>query len=306
MKFRPVKRWWTDVGEVSSAANAAQMRRWNGESGRYWIAHHERHLAEHRHLLPHLLAAAGILPGERVLDVGCGCGATTIAAAQAACGPRTTRLGSGENGSCGSALGIDLSGPMLAVARRLAEEAGAANARFIRSDAQSCPVRPGSFDLVISSFGVMFFDDPAAAFVSLGAALRQNGRLAFLCWQHDRHNDLLAIPLRAFGAHTQVPAPASGGLFSDPELVTELLSSTGWADIRINDISEPAWVGTDVADVMTYIRGMPVIRDLAADLQDETLAERVLAIIAEQYSARQRSDGVWVRAAAWLVTARRR
>ncbi len=282
----------TGVAEVRRAANAAQAQRWNGESGRYWIAHRERHLAEHRRLIPHLLGAAGISPGERVLDVGCGCGATTIAAARAA-------------GGGGSAIGLDLSGPMLKVARRLAAQADMANVGFVQGDAQDCPLRGESCDVLISSFGIMFFDDPAAAFASIAAALRYRGRLAFLCWQHDMHNELFAIPLRAFGAHTELPGPAVGDLFVDPRQVAELLSSTGWEDIQTNAISESAWMGSDVADVMSYVRGMPMIRSLAANLSDEALTERVLATIAEQYAVRQHPDGVWVHAAAWLVTARR-
>jgi ubiquinone/menaquinone biosynthesis C-methylase UbiE len=292
---------------VSRTANAAQAQRWNGEGGRYWIAHRERHLAAHRYLLPHLLGAAAISAGERVLDVGCGCGATTIAAAQAARGTAGTgplaRLPRGSES--GTAVGLDLSGPMLDVARSLAAQAGVANAGFVQGDAQVCPLRRESCDVMISSFGVMFFDDPAAAFANMAAALRRRGRLAFLCWQHDMHNELFAIPLRAFGTHTRLPGPAAGDLFTEPRQVTELLSGTGWEGIQIDAVSEPAWMGSDVADVMSYVRGMPMIRSLAAQLGNEALTERVLAVIAEQYAARQRPDGVWVRAAAWLVTAHR-
>src|ERR1700740_3082905 len=93
-----------EPAEPSQAANAAQAQRWNGASGQYWIAHRERHLAEHQHLTPHLLRAAGISPGERVIDVGCGCGDMTIAAARAA---------TGNGAESGGAVGLDLSAPML-------------------------------------------------------------------------------------------------------------------------------------------------------------------------------------------------
>lgn len=284
------------MSEIGGAANAAQAQRWNGEGGRYWIAHRERHLAEHQHLVPHLFGAANISPGERVLDIGCGCGATTIAAARAA--------GSSEPDSSGCAVGLDLSGPMLQVARQLARQADAKNARFVQGDAQTCPLRPASCDVMISSFGVMFFEDPATAFSGIAAALGRGGRLAFLCWQDDMRNELFAIPLQALGAHTQSPRLTVGHLFVDPRQVMHLLSSTGWENIGIDAVSEPAWVGSDVADVMSYVRGMPMIRSLITNLEDEALTERALATIAEQYAARQRSDGVWVRAAAWLVTAR--
>jgi SAM-dependent methyltransferase len=194
---------------------------------------------------------------------------------------------------------------MLEVARQLAQQAGVSNVGFVQGDAQTCPLRQASFDVMISSFGVMFFDDPAAAFAGIAATLGREGRLAFLCWQHDRHNEVCAIPLQAFGAHTQLPSQTAGDLFADPQQITDLLSTTGWENILIDAVTEPAWIGSDVADVMRYVRGMSMVRRLTIDLRDEALVKQVFAAIAEQYAARQRTDGVWVRAAAWLVTAHR-
>jgi len=284
-------------------ANAAQVQRWNGPSGRYWIEHRERHLAEHQRLTPHLFQAAAISPGERVLDVGCGCGTTTISAAQAARGTGADGFDVARLG--GVAVGLDLSGPMLDVARQLATEAGTANVRFVRGDAQACPLRQNSCDVLISNFGIMFFDDPAAAFASIAAILRPGGRLAFLCWRDDTENEVFAIPLRAINACSQWPDPAADDLFADPRRMRELLSRTGWHEIAITPVTEQAWIGSDVDDVMAYIRGMPRISDLIAGLDDPAAAERALTAVAEQYAARQTPDGVWVRAAAWLVTARR-
>jgi SAM-dependent methyltransferase len=287
------------VGDVNLTTNAAQAQRWNGASGQYWIEHRERHLAEHQNLTPHLFRSAAIARGEQVLDVGCGCGNTTIMAAQAADGPRSENLG-----TAGRAVGLDLSAPMLAVARRLAAQAGAANVRFVRGDAQACPFRRAAFDVVLSNFGVMFFDDPGAAFADLATAARPNGRLAFLCWQDDTQNEVFGIPSRAFGAHTRLPGPSASELFIDPRQIAEVLSGAGWGDVRVGSINEPAWIGSDVKDVMGYICGMPVIRTLATNL-DPLLTAQVLAAIEEQYDARRRPDGIWVHAAAWLVTARR-
>ena len=278
------------------AANAMQARRWNGAGGRYWIEHRERHLAEQQRLTPHLLHAAGISPGHCVLDVGCGCGATTIAAARAA---------SGRRDPGGIAVGLDLSAPMLKVARQLAAEAGAANARFVRGDAQARPLRRNCCDVVISNFGVMFFNDSRAAFAGLAAVVRPGGRLAFLCWQDDTENEVFAIPLRAFAAHMPLPRPAADDVFFDPGRIGDLLSGTGWQDVQVTPVMEQARVGSDVDDVMRYVRGMPVIRELVAKLDDPVLTERVMAAIAGEYAALQGADGVWGPAAAWLVTARR-
>jgi ubiquinone/menaquinone biosynthesis C-methylase UbiE len=286
------------MGEKSPVPNAAQAQRWNGPSSHHWIEHRERHVAEHQNLTPHLFRAAAIVPGERVLDVGCGCGDATILAARAARreDPEPSR---------GAAVGLDLSAPMLAVARRLAARAGAVNARFVRGDAQACPLRRAAFDVVISKFGVMFFDDPAAAFAHLAAALRPRGRLAFLSWQDDMVNEVFAIPLRAFAAYTPRPGPPASALFADPARMTSLLSRTGLEDVAVSSITELAWLGTDVGDVLRYTRGMPTIRNMTASLDDPALSERVLTAIAEQYARYEHPDGVWVRAAAWLVTASR-
>jgi ubiquinone/menaquinone biosynthesis C-methylase UbiE len=283
------------VTQVDRVNNATEVCRWNGASGRYWITNRERHVASHRNLLPHLFETAAISPGDRVIDVGCGCGETTITAARAASNV--------DFAETGWAVGVDLSGPMLKVAGRLAGRARVANVRFVQADAQACPLRRGSCDIIISSFGVMFFEDPLTAFTSFADIARPGGRLAFLCWQRDSENDFLAIPLRAFGAYTQLPAPAVADLFGEPRQVTSLLNRAGWRNICVEAITESAWMGSDVPDVMSYVRGMPAVLSLAAALGDETLIEQVLATIAEQYAARQCSDGVWVRAAAWLVTA---
>lgn len=275
----------------ASPGNAEQVQRWNGDGAQKWIANRERHRAAHQRLIPHLFAAAAISAGDRVLDVGCGCGETTITAAAAAPG--------------GSALGLDLSAPMLEVARQLAAEAGTANARFEQGDAQVYPLGPDRYDVIISKFGVMFFDDPAAAFANIASGVRPGGRLAFLCWQDDDHNEMFGIPLSAFGECAQQPATDRNSLFEDPRRVTELLNGAGWTDVGTEAVNEQAWLGTDVADVMRYVRRIRMVESLIAELADDALAERALARAEEQYAARLRPDGVWIDAGVWLVTARR-
>ena len=279
--------------------NAEQAQRWNGEGGRQWVVNRERHQAEHQNLTPRLLRAAAIAPGEQVLDVGCGCGETTLAAARSASGP-------GPAGAGGRAVGMDLSGPMLAEALRLTAQAGAANAAFVRADAQICPLRPGSCDVVISSFGVMFFEDPDAAFRGIAAAARPGARLAFLCWRPSAENEVFAIPLRALGTLRSASPPAGDDLFEDPRRLTGLLSATGWTGIRAEPVTEPAWIGSDLDDAMGYVRGMALVRRATAEAGDnQAPVERALAAMAQEYAARQAPDGIWVEAAAWLVTARR-
>ncbi len=293
------------MAESDRAANAVQAQRWNGASGQYWVAHRKRHLAEHQHLTPHLFLAATISPGERVIDVGCGCGDTTIAAARAAAGGISGIRGSASCDEPGLAVGLDISAPMLEVAGQLAAQSGVANVAFVRGDAQAGPLRKDAFDVVISKFGVMFFADPQAAFAGLAASLRPGGRLAFLCWQHDNLNEVFAIPLRAVADYVCSPEPTTNELFTDPDQINVLLSNAGWAEIEITPVVEPARMGTDVDDVMGYVRGMSLIRDAAETLGHEKDFERMMARIADDYAQRQRPDGVWVNAVAWLVTARR-
>ncbi len=226
---------------MSGAVNASQVQWWNGEAGRRWVAERERHAAIRQRLTPHLLRAAAVAPGNEVLDVGCGCGETTIAVA-------------GSTGPDGGALGLDLSGPMLEVAQRLAAEAGMANIRFVQGDVQVYPLPPAVYDVVISSFGVMFFDDPAAAFGNIRAAVRPGGRLAFMCWQDDLHNEVFSIALRAFMTHTHLPGTTNDDLFADARRISDLLAGAGFTDVRVEAVHEPARIGSDVADVMGYVR----------------------------------------------------
>ena len=152
----------TTVDALSLLANVTQAQRWNGATGKYWIEHRERHLAEQCNLTPYLFRAAKISHGERVLDVGCGCGDTTIKAARIAAGGTATRvvawlLRRKKPSLTPDAVGVDLSAPMLDVARQLATQSGATNVEFIQGDAQVYPFRSNSFDIAISSFGLMFF-----------------------------------------------------------------------------------------------------------------------------------------------------
>ncbi|MEJ3745279.1 class I SAM-dependent methyltransferase [Actinomycetes bacterium KLBMP 9797] len=275
---------------MESNVNVAQAERWNGDSGRRWVAQRERHLALRQPVAPHLLRAAAVAPGERVLDVGCGCGELTLALAKA-------------SGVDGAVLGLDLSGVMLGVARDLAATAGGPAVRFVRGDAQVYPFETAAFDAAVSSFGVMFFDDPAAAFANLRGALRPGGRLAFLSWRDDEHNEVFGIPVRAFRAHGVPAEPTPFDLFADPQRMADLLIGAGFTGVRTTAVHGPARIGTDVADVLAYVGATTRVRELAARVDDEALVGRVFATMAEWYAARARPDGVWVDAATWLVTA---
>ena len=176
------------------AVNREQAEHWNSEQAAgHWITHQARHDRMLEPFLTLILDQATISTGDHVLDIGCGCGATTRAAAALA--------------TAGEVVGIDLSAPMLARARADARSAGLANASLIEGDAQVHPFEQGGFDVVISRFGVMFFADPAAAFTNLRTAAKPGGRLVFVCWQPMTENQWLLVPGAALAEHIPLPDP---------------------------------------------------------------------------------------------------
>lgn len=169
---------------TASVANTEQERFWNDVAGPLWVAAEEE---TERHTAPFGRAAlerAAPAPGEAVLDVGCGCGATTSALAEAV-------------GATGSVLGVDLSAPMLARAAERVGGPGTARTGFRRADAQVTDFGDGVFDLVFSRFGVMFFSDPVAGFANLRRSVRPSGRMVFACWQAPSENPWMAVVNRA-------------------------------------------------------------------------------------------------------------
>ena len=275
-------------------ANADQFRAWNGDEVQHWVSHVDRYEAASARFDPWLLAAARITATDRVLDVGCGAGVSSTAAARAAVD--------------GHVVGLDLSAPLLAVARRRTQAAGLANATFVQGDAQVHPFEPAAFDVVLSRFGVMFFGDPATAFANIATALRPDGRLAMLVWQGMDRNEWLGILFETLAAGRPLPAPAKGapGPFglADPDTVRRVLTGAGFADVELADVREPERVGADVDDAYAFMTSLGPTRGLLAGL-DEGAREAALDALRARLSDRAGPDGVLLGAAAWLVTARR-
>jgi SAM-dependent methyltransferase len=273
------------------AVNVEQAEDWNGASGREFIEQRERHERMLGPLRARLLAAARIGDGENVLDVGCGCGETTILAARAA-GSR-------------HALGADFSRIQVAEARRLAAAAGAANARFEVADVQVHPFGAGVFDVVLSSLGVMFFDDPAAAFANLRKALRRGGRLAFLCWRTREENPIFTFGFDGAAAALglcELPGPGAAFSLAGTGRVGALLSGAGFGGIEFVKADEPMLIGRDVDDVLEYERTSPTATEILAGLSPAQAAE-LTRQVREHLLAYASPDGVTMPGAAWLVTA---
>jgi SAM-dependent methyltransferase len=281
---------------AATTANAEQAEAWDGDEGAHWVRHQHRYEAMTQGFTEPLLAAAAIAETDRVLDVGCGCGQTTRLAAG-----RATR---------GLAVGIDLSGPMLQRARDDAADEAVTNVSFEQGDAQVHPFPAAAFDVAISRFGVMFFDDPVAAFANIRAALAPGGRLAFLCWQDIPHNEWIAVSAGAVLAHVPLPdnlgAPDAPGPFSlsDPDRIADLLTSTGFDDFTTTSVEAPLRLGDDADDAIAFLGGSGMARGLL-DPVDPATAARALDAVRDALRPYQRPDGLALGGAAWLVTARR-
>jgi SAM-dependent methyltransferase len=251
------------------------------------IDHYDDELRRHNE---RLRAAAGVRPGDRVLDIGCGGGQSTRDAARAA-GP-------------GSAFGVDISAELLERARRRTAEEGPANATYELGDAQVHPFPPASFDVVISRFGTMFFADPAAAFANLARAARPGARLAMMVWQTKEQNQWATEFRRALEAEPLRATKLDPFSLADPATVESLLRAAGFVDIAFADVNEPVYYGPDAAAALDMVRDMKGIRDHIAQL-DSAAAQRAVSRLNATLTAHQASEGVLFDSRAWLVTARR-
>ena len=240
-----------------------------------------------------LRRACGVRRHDHVLDVGCGTGQTTREAARTAI--------------AGSALGVDLSVQMIDRAREAAQAEGLGNVTFERADAQVHRFPPKHFDLAISRFGTMFFDDPAAAFANIGRALRPAGRLVMMVWQgHERNEWDVAIhrSLEGFGGSVAPDGPDPFSL-ANPATVEGILDAAGFADATFTDVQEPVYYGRDVAAALDWVRGFTCTNEVLERL-DPVAAERALERLRETLAAHASGDGIWFDSRAWIVTASRR
>jgi SAM-dependent methyltransferase len=236
----------------------------------------------------------GTAPGERVVDIGCGAGRTTLALA-AAVGPG------------GQALGLDISAPMIEAARREAAALGATNVTFEEGDAQIHPFAPGRLDLAFSRFGVMFFADPVAAFANIGAGLRPGGRLGFVCWGPPEENIFRTRVRAAVGRVVAVavdddgPGPHS---LSRPDVLARILDGAGFAalDVELCHRSEP--IGTTTTSAEAMVDELLMVgpgRD--ALMRRPDLRPQLADAFLQEFGAEWKPGGIWLPGAAWLVAA---
>ncbi len=276
--------------------NAEQIEFWNVAQGDKWVRLEARTDATLAPVGQAAIARLAPAPGERVLDVGCGCGWTSLEIAR-------------RVAPDGAVTGIDISRPMLARARARARAANAPIA-FIEADAQVHDFAALPFDAVFSRLGVMFFEAPEAAFANLRAATRPGGRLALAVWRDRADNPWTMTTVNIARPHVELPprpGPEEPGQFSfaDEARVRRILETAGWAEIEIERFDTQVTVGRDPEDAAAFLVQMgPAGLALAAadEATRELVSEELVAALAP-FAA---PDGVHMAASAWIIGARRK
>lgn len=279
---------------MSLIANLEQAAAWDGPEGDHWTEHAERYERTTRRHRDRLLRAELLSPDDDVVDIGCGTGALTRAAAGRA--PQ------------GSTLGIDLSRRMIERARDLTTAERITNARFEQADAEVHAFDRSSADAVISSFGAMFFGDPVRAFVNLTHTLRPGGRLGLLVWRALARNEWVSAIRDALAAGRSLPVPPPGApgpfALADADHVRDLLQRSGLVNIELQPVDEVMDFGADAEQAHAFISEMGIVHGLTEDLDAATKADAFDKLRAT-LSASETPDGVLFDSSAWLITAQR-
>lgn len=274
-------------------SNSEQIEYWNKDAGQRWAAQQARLDAMLADISTAALATANARPGEHVLDVGCGCGDTSLKLAETV-------------GASGRVVGLDVSEPMLAQAKSRA----AAQKRplsFVQADAAEHRFDGPQFDLLFSRFGVMFFGDPDKAFANLRKALKPSGRVAFVCWRDARDNEWVRVPVGAARPHLpQQPqmGPEDPGPFSfgNPGRVRRVLAYAGFDVITMKPFDTPMNMGATLDAAVADIQEFGPVSRLLKEATP-TQREAAVAAVREAMAPYSKSLPVRLNGAVWLVTA---
>jgi len=277
----------------ADAIDADMQSFWNGVGGNTWVARQAHTDITLRPVADALLAHAAPRPGESVLDVGCGCGASTLDFARVV-------------GPSGSVLALDISGPMLAEARSRARKVGVSNVEWRQADAATAPLR--DYDLLTSMFGLMFFGNPVAAFTHLRQFARIGARMSFVAWRSLAENPWIGVPMEAVAPH--LPARPTGkpnapGMFAfaDPGYVEAVLTAAGWSPPKLEalDCALDIAAGRGIDEAVTQSTQIGAVYSWLRNEPDETRSAAVESIH-KALMPYVDGNGVRLPAAMWLVS----
>lgn len=273
--------------------NTHHAEAWNGWEGDLWARNPDRYDGMMGGVNDALLSAAAIESSDRVLDVGCGTGQTTLLAARRAVDGQVT--------------GIDLSSAMLGRARAAAAAQGLAHVLFVQGDAQVHPLPAGAHDVVISRSGVSLFADPVAAFANLARGLRTGGRLAFTGPRPRDPDSDLARATVTVRPLLRRPSPGQQGMDSlaDPERLRTVLTAAGFVEVTATAVDAEVLLGRDAADAAEFLFATGPYR-YNLDTVDREVVARAQADVERALQAYETPRGVCLRRVDWLVTAIRR
>jgi SAM-dependent methyltransferase len=277
-----------------ATANPDQAAAWNGHEGENWTEHADRYDRAGLRHRERLLDRCSVGPSDHILDIGCGTGklARDI----------------GSRAPDGTVLGLDLSAPMLELARACTESEGLGNVSYVQADAQINPFDSSNYDLAVSCFGAMFFSDPVTAFSNIGKGLRPGGRLAMLAWRGLDSNEWLTELRAALAVGRELPTPPpdvpSPFALADPNRVRTILEKSGYQEIDLEPVDEPIYFGVDADDAYGFMKTLGIVTGLSHDL-DEAGRATADAALRETIAVHETDEGVLFGTAAWLISATR-
>ena len=277
-------------------ANERQAEAWNGPESAHFVDHADRYDRQLEPFTQALLEQTEADADRVILDVGCGSGTTTLAAAA----------------NAEHVVGVDVSRPLVELARRRAQAARISNAEFVIADAQTHDFVAGTFDLLISQFGLMFFDDPVQAFTNIRRALSAGGRAAFVCWQGLHANEWLMLIADAVSRYVELPEfgglTRGPGMFalSQPDEITTLLGTAGFDQVECDSYTPTIVLGGGgpLDDSIDFLLGNGMPKGLLGFVDPSARDDALRTVHAELADRYEDGVGIRLRAAAWVVTAK--
>jgi SAM-dependent methyltransferase len=283
------------AGEVRDE-NETQRRYWNSVAGPRWVATPGFRERRNQESIALLLGRLGITGGENVLEIGCGTGALTL--------PLATAVG-----EQGRVVAVDISEPMLEVARQRIREHRLHHVTLLLGDAQVFEFEPAAFDLATSRMGVMFFSDPATAFRNIGGALKPGGRLIFACWaplEENRHWLIsYDIALRHLGLPAPAPAHEPGPLaFGDADYIRHVLATAGFAEIMVERAHPTIIGGSPEEEARQALMMGPTARLIEEKKPSEATRQTIVHEIEAAFAAEASSGSIRLPGTIFLTAAR--